>query len=122
MAEFMHQVHFSSHIRRMRIVYSRRNEILQETVRKHFDTTEVLTVGTDAGLHLALKFPTNVDDKAIAQEANALGIAVRPLSSYFHSASTNDTGLVLGYACVEDMNIELAFVLLAKAIRESLHN
>jgi len=120
MAEFMQQGHFTSHIRRMRIVYGRRNEILQEAVRKHFDAKEVLTVGTDAGLHLALKFPAGVDDKTIAQDANTLGIAVRPLSSYFHDASSNDTGLVLGYACVEDSHIESAFALLAKAIKNNL--
>ncbi|MFZ6748116.1 PLP-dependent aminotransferase family protein [Undibacterium sp. Ren11W] len=120
MAEFMTQGHFNSHIRRMRLMYGARLEILQQEIDSHFDGTEVEAVGSDAGLHLALRLPAHCDDKLIARLALERGVAVRPLSSYYHGASRADAGLVLGYACVEDANIAPAFDILAKQIKAYL--
>ncbi|WP_295751334.1 PLP-dependent aminotransferase family protein [Undibacterium sp.] len=120
MAEFMTQGHFNSHIRRMRLMYGARLEILQQEIDSHFEGTEVQAVGSDAGLHLALRLPARCDDKLIARLALERGVAVRPLSSYYHDASQGDSGLVLGYACVEDANIAPAFEILAKQIKAYL--
>lgn len=117
MAEFMVQGHFNSHIRRMRLMYGARLEILQQEIDLHFDGTPVEAVGSDAGLHLALRLPLHCDDKQIARLALERGVAVRALSSYYHDASKADPGLVLGYACVEDTNIAPAFEILAKQIK-----
>ncbi|AZP13944.1 MocR-like pyridoxine biosynthesis transcription factor PdxR [Undibacterium parvum] len=120
MAEFMTQGHFNSHIRRMRLMYGARLEILQQEIDSHFEGTEVQAVGSDAGLHLALRLPARCDDKLIARLALERGVAVRPLSSYYHDASQGDSGLVLGYACVDDANIAPAFEILAKQIKAYL--
>ena len=118
MAEFMLQGHFNSHIRRMRLLYGTRLDLLQQAIAIQFDPLEVHAVGSDAGLHLALHLPAQCDDKAIAKAALARGIAVRPLSNYYHNASNATAGLVLGYACVEDSTIAPAFAILADVIRE----
>lgn len=120
MAEFMLQGHFNSHVRRMRLLYGARLELLQQAISKQFDPSVVHAVGSDAGLHLALQLPPHCDDKAIAKAAQARGIAVRPLSNYYHDASNAQAGLVLGYACVEDLAIAPAFTKLADVIREHL--
>ncbi|QJQ04906.1 PLP-dependent aminotransferase family protein [Undibacterium piscinae] len=64
MAEFMGQGHFNSHIRRMRLLYGARLEILQQAIDEHFDGSAVHAVGSDAGLHLALRLPAHCDDKS----------------------------------------------------------
>lgn len=120
MAEFMLQGHFNSHVRRMRLLYGARLELLQQAIASQFDAAEVHAVGSDAGLHLALHLPERCDDKAIAKAAQVRGIAVRPLSNYYHDASTAKAGLVLGYACVEDSSIAPAFAILADVVREYL--
>lgn len=123
MAEFMLQGHFNSHIRRMRLLYGTRLEILQQEIQRHFENSAVQVVGSDAGLHLALRLPPQCDDKVIAREALALGIAVRPLTSYYHapgSAQSAQSGLVLGYACVQDAEIAPAFAVLAGVIKRHL--
>lgn len=120
MAEFMGQGHFNSHIRRMRLLYGARLEILQQAIEDHFEDSEVQAVGSDAGLHLALRLPAHCDDKLIARQALEQGVAVRPLSSYFHDAKRADRGLVLGYACVEDAAIAPAFSVLAQVIKRHL--
>ncbi|MES2105507.1 MAG: PLP-dependent aminotransferase family protein [Pseudomonadota bacterium] len=120
MAEFMTQGHFNSHIRRMRLLYGARLEILQQEIGRYFEASQVCTAGSDAGQHLALRLPAHCDDQLIAREALAQGVAVRPLSSYYHDASRAERGLVLGYACVEEAHIAPAFALLAAVIRRYL--
>ncbi|MDO8701261.1 MAG: PLP-dependent aminotransferase family protein [Undibacterium sp.] len=120
MAEFMSQGHFNSHVRRMRLLYGARLELLQQAIAAEFDTSEVHAVGSDAGLHLALRLPPQCDDRAIAKEAQERGIAVRPLSNYYHDAGNAAPGLVLGYACVEESRIAPAFAVLAAVIKRHL--
>ena len=117
MAEFMLQGHFNSHVRRMRLLYGARLDLLQQAIASQFDAAEVHAVGSDAGLHLALHLPAQCDDRAVAKEAQERGIAVRPLSNYYRDVSNAKSGLVLGYACVEESNIAPAFAILADVIR-----
>ena len=120
MAEFMLQGHFHSHIRRMRLLYGARLELLQQAISSQFSPDVAYAVGNDAGLHLSLHLPAQCDDKAIASAAQQRGIAVRPLSNYYHEAANAKAGLVLGYACVEESAIAPAFSILADVIREHL--
>lgn len=120
MAEFILQGHFNSHVRRMRLLYGARLDLLRQAIAAEFEASEVHAVGSDAGLHLALRLPPQCDDRAIAKEAQELGIAVRPLSNYYHDAVNAAPGLVLGYACVEDGDIAPAFAILAAVIKRHL--
>jgi GntR family transcriptional regulator/MocR family aminotransferase len=121
MAEFMLQGHFNSHIRRMRLLYGARLEILRQQVKAHFNESVVHVVGSDAGLHLAMRLPPACDDRLIAAQALQAGVAVRPLSSYYHDKeAAHDPGLVLGYACVSEGDIAPAFTTLAGVIGRHL--
>jgi GntR family transcriptional regulator/MocR family aminotransferase len=112
LAEFIAEGHFTSHIRKMRQLYRLRREVLLDAIRRRYgDALEVL--GGDAGLHLVLRTPDSVDDKALAADALAAGIAVRPLSGYYSDATRTTRGLLLGYACVPDEAIGPAFDVLA---------
>ncbi len=51
----------------------------------------------NAGLHLILNLPAEADDVAIAREANARHILVRPLSRYYLTAARKK-GLLMGFA------------------------
>ncbi|MFZ6756026.1 PLP-dependent aminotransferase family protein [Undibacterium sp. Ji50W] len=120
MAEFMTQGHFNSHIRRMRLLYGSRLELLQQQIARHFDADQVYALGSDAGLHLTLRLPANCNDQLVAQAAQDKGIAVRALSSYYHAPAQATSGLVLGYACVDNKQIAPAFDLLAEVIKAHL--
>ncbi len=120
MAEFIAQGHFNSHVRRMRLLYGTRLEMLRHAIATSFDASQVHAVGSDAGLHLVLRLPPHCDDRAIAKEAQQRGIAVRPLSNYYHEAAHAQAGLALGYACVAEADIAPAFALLAEVIRRHL--
>jgi GntR family transcriptional regulator/MocR family aminotransferase len=119
LAEFIAQGHFNAHVRRMRLLYGGRLALLQHAIATHFEPAQVAVSGGDTGLHLALRLPVGSDDQVVAQDALALGVAVRPLSRYYYHASRAAPGLVLGYACVADEQIAPAFSLLARAIRNN---
>ena len=104
----------------MRLLYGARLEMLRHAIATSFDASQVHAVGSDAGLHLVLRLPPHCDDRAIAKEAQQRGIAVRPLSNYYHEAAHAQAGLALGYACVAEADIAPAFALLAEVIRRHL--
>ena len=116
LADFMNEGHFSSHIRKMRVLYGQRLQRLQQAIRRNFGEQLIIT-GGEAGLHLTLLLPPSCNDKLICEEARRQGIIVRPLSSYYMNAKTARSGLLLGYASVPSDNIAPAFDQLAAVIR-----
>jgi GntR family transcriptional regulator/MocR family aminotransferase len=116
LADFMAEGHFASHIRKMRVLYAERLQLLQQSIHRHFGEQMTIT-GGEAGLHLTLSLPHGSDDKLIAEEARREGIIVRPLSTYYMSPKSARCGLLLGYASVPNEGIAPAFDKLAQVIR-----
>jgi GntR family transcriptional regulator/MocR family aminotransferase len=116
LAEFITEGHLSSHIRRMRGLYSPRRACLLEAVHSHFGASLGIS-GDYAGLHLVLYLPDSVDDNAVEVDAAAAGVVVRPLSRYYSLRSSVRRGLLLGYACVKQGDIAPAFATLARILR-----
>jgi GntR family transcriptional regulator/MocR family aminotransferase len=119
LAEFIAEGHFTSHIRRMRAVYSRRRELLLQAIAKRYGNALQVT-GENAGLHLVISFPKGIDDREIADSALQRNIVARPLSAYFSDSLHGASGLLLGYACVPDEDIEKCFTELSASIDEQL--
>ena len=101
-------------------MYARRLSLLQQAIVGRFSPELVTTTGSDAGLHLVLQLPAHCDDAAIADAAEQAGIAVRPLSRYYHDNNRGQKGLVLGYGGVEESRIKPAFDILADVIQRHL--
>lgn len=117
LADFIAEGHLSAHIRRMRGLYARRRHCLLGAVAHEFgDRLEV--VGDDAGLHLVLRLPADIDDVAVARAALAAGIVVRPLSRYYSHDADPQRGLLLGYGCVKEAAIAPSFARLARVLRQ----
>jgi GntR family transcriptional regulator/MocR family aminotransferase len=119
LADFIMEGHFASHIRRMRIIYAQRLQLLQAAIRKHLGDSATMA-GDEAGLQLVLRLPDGTDDTAISTEARAAGVLARPLSAYYAASRRRQRGLLLGYACVENSQIDPAFATLAAIVRR--HN
>lgn len=116
MHQFMVQGHFEAHIRRMRLLYGSRLDVLRQAIDTHGLALGLEVAGSEAGLHLTVLLPRHADDCGIAREASEAGIVVRPLSNYFHDRSCAQAGLVLGYACVDEQDMAPAFAKLAAII------
>jgi GntR family transcriptional regulator/MocR family aminotransferase len=115
LARFMEEGQFAAHVRRMRRLYGARQEALLEAGRNHLDGLLTLTPD-DAGMHLVGMFgDAGRDDRAVAAEAGEAGIATVALSSYATHAPVRP-GLVLGYAAVNETEIDRAARRLARVM------
>ncbi len=95
-ADFMAEGHFARHIRRMRVLYLERLEVLMAALQKYV-AGAIEIERPDAGMHLVAKFRDKRDDVAVALKAVSAGISVVPLSSCY-LGSRKASGLLLGYA------------------------
>jgi GntR family transcriptional regulator / MocR family aminotransferase len=115
LADFIEEGHFARHVRRMRALYSARQEVLVEAARR--DLRGLLEVEpSDAGLHLVGWLPEGRDDREAARAAEAHGVEAQPLSS-FCLTTPKRHGLVLGYAGYDADEIREGVGRLASALR-----
>ena len=115
LAELMAGGHLAAHVRRMRHLYARRRQHLLQLIEGIFgDALEVQ--GDAAGLHLVLRLPEAVDDVALEAAALKDGILVRALCPY-GSAGAPMRGLLLGYGCADEGEMDAAWQRLARIIQ-----
>lgn len=116
LAEFIREGHYSSHIRRMRLLYSRRRAYLIELIARHCIPQVLSDFSDKAGLHLILNLPQDCNDVAIAEMANSQQILVRPLSKYYLNAPSKK-GLLVGFASLPEEKMAPAFDILLACLR-----
>ncbi len=113
LAEFMSGGHFTRHIRRMRVLYAERRQALLN--RAHDLPLEI--VAPETGMHLIGWLPEGIHDVAASQHAAAHGVNVLAISTLAIAAGVR-SGLVLGYAAVDEQEIAQGVQHLSAALRE----
>lgn len=95
LADFIDEGHFSVHLRRVRDLYRRRRASFMEAAGSLWPRT--VRIGpADAGLHVAVQLPADIDDKQLSERARRAGVAVPALSTY--SLHSPVRGLLVHYA------------------------
>jgi len=118
LTDFIQEGHLARHIRRMRMLYMERNEILTAELKKQLgDSVEL--VSAQAGMHLVCLLPSAVEDTSIWQRATKAGIASWPLSVCYQGKPQR-CGLILGYGGVDQKQIQDGVKRLAAIIRDRL--
>lgn len=120
LAEFIREGHYAAHIRKMRLIYGKRRNALTRLIEQELGP-EYLSEDSNAGLHLILSLPDSVDDVALSAELEQMKILTRPLSAYYLRPAPR-RGLLLGYACVPEEEIETAFGYIVDCLRRRLHS
>jgi GntR family transcriptional regulator/MocR family aminotransferase len=118
LAEFIELGHFASSLRRSRQSYAQRRQCLLEALQPCLGKHAQIT-GAEQGLHLCLRLPIQVDDKALARRIGELGLIVRALSAYCLKR-TDVKGLVIGYGYAPLADIARWGPVLANAINAEL--
>lgn len=114
LAEFIAEGHFGRHIRRMRRLYSERQEILVSEIKRHLAGKLEVEKST-SGMHVIGWLPEGVDDKFIARQAALSGVKTAAVSA--HSLTKLERGgLILGYTAVNEKQIKRGVRQLAKAM------
>lgn len=118
LAEFIDMGHFASALRRARQSYGQRRQSLLAALQPCLGPHASIT-GAEQGLHLCLRLPDGLNDKALAQQLRQLGLITRPLSGY--SIGRKDLkGLVIGYGYAPLAQIEQFGPVMARTITASL--
>jgi GntR family transcriptional regulator/MocR family aminotransferase len=104
LTRFIEEGYFTRHLRKMRMLYKQRQDILISEINKELKGI-VKAESSPAGMHIIAWLPKKANDKKIAEEAVKKGIIVRPLSEYSIKFFQNP-GLLLGYTAFEKTQIK----------------
>ncbi|TAJ90817.1 PLP-dependent aminotransferase family protein [Reyranella sp.] len=119
LARFIAEGHLAAHLRRTRLLYASRQQVLIASAQHHL--AGLLEVTPDpAGMHVVARphaalAPTFDDVSAVASAA-AASVSVASLSACYVGAK-KEHGLILGYAGTPEVEIERAIARLRSALR-----
>jgi len=116
LATFIEENEYAMHVKALRAAYARRMGIALAACRSHLQSARLFE--PSGGFHLALRFGEGFDEECAARSAARLGLAVSPLSQFYH-AIEGEKGLVLGLGVVPDRNIETYIRRLAEAVDQA---
>ena len=86
LADFINEGHFSRHVRRMRLAYSERRDVLVNCIRKELDSVLQMH-GAEAGLHLTVTLPKGYRDRILSARAARQNLWLWPLSPSYLGAT-----------------------------------
>jgi GntR family transcriptional regulator/MocR family aminotransferase len=116
LARFIVEGRFAAHLRRMRVLYAGRRAALLSALEAEAAGLLVPLNAAEAGLHLAVRAPADLDDEAAAALALAKGVNAWPLSN-FHFGTAPQRGFVLGFAGTDEARFRPAIRTLVAAMR-----
>jgi GntR family transcriptional regulator/MocR family aminotransferase len=99
LTDFLDGGHHARHVRRMRVLYEERRDVLLRGLAAHADGM-LEPIATDAGMHLVAylsRTRSAADDQRVVARAQAAGIELRALTSYALQPLARG-GLLLGFA------------------------
>ncbi|WP_338834482.1 PLP-dependent aminotransferase family protein [Bradyrhizobium septentrionale] len=117
LAAFIREGHLASHVRRMRMVYLRRQQALVAALDKL--AQGVLTAEMqETGLHLVARLDRQLglDDRQASAKAQAGGIAAPPLADYFCDGRATDR-LLLGFGTTPESVMDDRVLQLVNSLR-----
>jgi GntR family transcriptional regulator / MocR family aminotransferase len=115
LADFMNSGQFTRHLRRMRNVYRARRDALVEALET--SAGDVMQLGnSDAGLHLVVSLPEDVDDREVVRRAERQGMYPRPLSTCYAGGSAR-RGLLLGFGGSDESTLVAGVRALSALVR-----
>lgn len=114
LADFIENGYFSSHVRRMRLLYAERQEALVDAIHGEFGTMMDVSPAR-AGMNVIGWLPPGSDDKQAIGRISRQGILSFPISSYFSKQPTRP-GLFLGFSCTPVEKIRPAVQTMARAL------
>lgn len=101
LADFIGSGSFEKYVRRMRKVYGNKRKILEETLKEQFgDAVDIL--GESAGISLAVRFKTNLDDEMITEQLAKVGVGIRSTSRDYLADTYTKGEFFMGYGNVDE--------------------
>jgi GntR family transcriptional regulator/MocR family aminotransferase len=116
MAELIRSGAYERHVRKARRRNAERRAALLDALAKSFGAA-VTVEGSNAGLHVVVWFNHIAGEKEhmIAERVRRAGVGIHPISSLYADAGGRGrrrTGLVMGYAALDERSIRRGVALL----------
>jgi GntR family transcriptional regulator/MocR family aminotransferase len=119
LAEFIAGGHLDSHVRRMRVLYEHRQQVLVAEVARQLG--ELLDVPpAAAGMDVIGWLPEGTDERSVTRVAARRGVSVVSISTTYASRQSPRPGLILGYAGYSDGSIRQGVTRLRSTLHEVL--
>ncbi|PQP17263.1 PLP-dependent aminotransferase family protein [Rhodococcus opacus] len=103
LADFMEAGHFTRHLRRMRVLCGKRQQLLVAEAKSRLGS-DLRIENPDGGLHLVGWLPEGHDDQVVAARAARQRLHLWPLSTHCVEADL-PPALLLGYAGIKERDI-----------------
>jgi GntR family transcriptional regulator/MocR family aminotransferase len=116
LANFIEAGEFGRHLGRMRRLYRERQQALREALAGCFEVAQIL--GGNCGMHLTLRLPPRISDRAVVELAQQQRLNPRALSGFALQPCDEDNGLVIGYGSTPAEAIAPAVGALARCVSE----
>jgi GntR family transcriptional regulator/MocR family aminotransferase len=100
-AEFMREGHYMRHLRRTKRAYAAKRQALLGCLQSSVSTDHLAA----PGLAVLLKLSKGTSDVAVAREALTFGMSPSPLSAWYASPVSANSGLLLGVATAPTRNL-----------------
>jgi GntR family transcriptional regulator/MocR family aminotransferase len=114
-ADFLARGELDRHLRRLRPIYRARRDILLASLARHLP--ELRPVGASAGLHVLAWLPPDLEEAAIVQGAELIGIRVQGIGPRA-AGTTAPAGLTFGYGTISASAIDPGIERLAGVFAE----
>jgi len=101
LAHFLESGAFARHVRRARIAYAQRRDIVMAALGEAVGPGRLRVTGEQAGFHLAWWLPPKIEKSAFLPAAAQHGLRFQPISDFCKRAVL-PAGLVIGYAALDD--------------------
>lgn len=120
LSTFIKKGHWARHLRRMRALYARKQEILLKALNSHI-TSKIIVKGTGTGLHIFLEVPgLSVSASSIIEKANEAGIGLHSAKPYWVKQNEKDyPAFLIGFGGIDEEDIEEGIRLLAEILNKA---
>jgi GntR family transcriptional regulator/MocR family aminotransferase len=117
LADFINEGYMARHLKRMRRIYSTRRQSFHALCEAELGGRLTLLTG-EAGIQVVGYLGAGLDDRAVADAGRELGLNLSPLSKHFRHGGER-SGLVLGYAACDEIQMRLGIRKLREAMDRS---
>lgn len=119
LAEFISEGHLAAHIRRMRILYDKRQQTLIRLLDQ--EASSYLKVeAQESGMHVVAHLPPEIEDKLVEQKCREQGLLLRSLSGFYQTPTRDINGLIIGFAGTKEEKMPQLVKKLTDILRETL--
>lgn len=105
LADFINEGHLERHIRRMRTLYAQRRQALVNAFDKYL-SGRVTMLGDDAGMHLMVRFTTQLSEQELIDRAATRGVELTSAREYYVDTPYNNE-FIFGYSNLTERQIRI---------------